>query len=68
MFYKADAELELLGKSVETAIEFSLEIKPTGMKEVLVTILGDVDYPLVPLITKLKEAILCLERDAKLPL
>lgn len=67
MFYKADAEIELRGKSIEMPIEFSLETKPTGMKEILVTVTGEVDYPLVPLIKKLKEAILCLERDVKLP-
>jgi hypothetical protein len=66
-FYNAVAEIELLGKVVEAAIEFSLETKPTGNKEVLVTIQRDVGYPLVPLTSELKKAILALDRDAKLP-
>jgi hypothetical protein len=66
-FYNAVAEIELLGKVIEAAIEFSLEMKPTGMKEVLVTIQRDVDYPLVPLAAELKKTILALDRDAKLP-
>jgi hypothetical protein len=68
MFYNAVAEIELLGQVVETAIEFSLETKPTGAKEIVVTVQDDVDYPLVPLKTALKTAILALDRDAKLPL
>jgi hypothetical protein len=68
MFYKALAVIELPSKAVEAAIEFSLEMKPTGMKEILITINGEVDYPLVPLIAELKKAILDLDRDAKLPL
>jgi hypothetical protein len=66
-FYTADAEIDLLGNVVETPIEFSLELKPTGMKEVLVTIQREIDYPLVPLVTELKQVIIALDRDAKLP-
>jgi hypothetical protein len=68
MFYKAVAEIELMGKIIDTAVEFSLEMKPTGMKEVLVTVVGEIDYPLVPLATELKKLILALDRDAKLPI
>jgi hypothetical protein len=66
-FYTAVAEIELLGDVVETAIEFSLELKPTGMKEVLVTVQQEIDYPLVPLVTELKNTIIALDRDTKLP-
>jgi hypothetical protein len=66
-FYTAVAEIELLGNVVEAVIEFSLELKPTGMKEVLVTILPEIDYPLVPLVTELKKTIIALDRDAGLP-
>jgi hypothetical protein len=67
-FYTADAEIELPGNVVETPVEFSLELKPTGVKEVLVTIQREIDYPLVPLVTELKNTIIALDRDAKLPL
>jgi hypothetical protein len=68
MFYNAIAEIELPGQVVETAIEFSLEMKPTGTKEIVVTVVDGVDYPLVPLKAALKAAIFALDRDAKLPL
>ena len=66
MFYSAVAEVELPGRVVEAAIEFSLETKPTGVKEILVTVEDGIDYPLVPLKAALKKAILALDRDAKL--
>jgi hypothetical protein len=66
-FYTADVEIELLGNVVETIVEFSLELKPTGTKEVLVTLQQSIDYPLVPLITELKKNIIALDQDAKLP-
>jgi hypothetical protein len=68
LFYEAVAEIEFMGRDTETAIEFSLETKPTGMKEVLVTIQQGVDYPLVPLVKELKNTIMTLDRNAKLPL
>jgi hypothetical protein len=68
MFYKAVAEIELLGKTIDAAVEFSLEMKPTGVKEILVSIKEEVDYPLVPLIAEIKKNVLALDRDAKLPL
>ncbi|MDR1468106.1 MAG: hypothetical protein LBT00_02305 [Spirochaetaceae bacterium] len=67
MFYNAVAEIELPGQVVETAIEFSLEMKPTGVKEIVVTVEDGIDYPLVPLKAALKAVILALDRDAKLP-
>jgi hypothetical protein len=67
MFYRAVAEIELPGQVVDAAIEFSLETKPTGVKEIVVTVLDSVDYPLVPLKAALKTAVLALDRDAKLP-
>jgi hypothetical protein len=68
MFYNAVAEIELPGQVVEAAIEFSLEMKPTGVKEIVLSVEDYVDYPLVPLMTALKTTILALDRDAKLPL
>jgi hypothetical protein len=66
-FYTAEAEIELLGGVIETIVEFSLEMKPTGTKEIMITLQQDIDYPLVPLITELKKKIIALDQNAKLP-
>jgi hypothetical protein len=59
--YTGVASLELLGQHVEKKIEFAVEIKPTGAKEISVTMRDDVDYPLVPLLKALREAVLKME-------
>ena len=69
MFFSGCASLELLNASlVERQIDFSIEIKPTGVKEILVTLADPVDYPLIPLIKALKTAIDDLDKNGKLPL
>jgi hypothetical protein len=67
MFYKAVAEIELRGAVSDVALEFSLEMKPIGTKEILVTIHDEVDYPLVPLVAEIKKVITTLDRESKLP-
>jgi hypothetical protein len=68
MFYTAVAEIELLDKVVQAGVDFSIETKPTGLKEIIVTLIDQVDYPLAPLVTALKKTIASLDRDGKLPL
>jgi hypothetical protein len=68
MFYTAVAEIELLGKIIQAGVEFSIETKPTGLKEIIVTLIDQVDYPLVPLVIALKKTIIALDQDGKLPL
>ena len=48
-------------------IDFSVEIKPTGQKEVLVTFLDDLEYPLVPVIKELKKKIDTMHSNGTLP-
>jgi hypothetical protein len=65
--YSGVASLELLGKRLEKQIEFSVEIKPTGSKEIGVSLQEDVDYPLLPLIKQLREVVAAMERAGALP-
>ncbi|MDR2418498.1 MAG: hypothetical protein LBD79_05545 [Treponema sp.] len=68
MFFSGCACLELVANnSVERQIDFSIEIKPTGLKEILVVLAEPVDYPLVPLIRALKVAIEDLDKNGNLP-
>ncbi|MDR0602609.1 MAG: hypothetical protein LBG42_09545 [Treponema sp.] len=60
-------ELELLNKTVERQIDFSIETGPTGHKEITVTFGEKVDYPLVPLIRELKAFINNLDNSGGLP-
>jgi hypothetical protein len=48
-------------------IDFSIEYKPTGQKEISITFIDKVDYPLVPVNKELKNYILELEAANGLP-
>jgi hypothetical protein len=61
------AVLELLKKTVERRIDFSIETKPTGAREISVTLIDEVDYPLVPLNRELKKFIDQLDDNGELP-
>jgi hypothetical protein len=67
MYYSGTMVMDLLGKQIERKIDFSLEMKPTGQKEILITIAEPIDYPLVPLIKELKKFIDKLDFNGKLP-
>jgi hypothetical protein len=68
MFFSGCAGLELgPGNSVERQIDFSIEIKPTGVKEIRVTLAEPVDYPLFPVVKALKTAIDDLDKNGQLP-
>ena len=64
--YTGTAVLEILEKRYERRIEFSIETKPTGAKEVVVNLLEELDYPLVPLLKELRESIGALDRSGVL--
>jgi hypothetical protein len=60
-------EMELLDKPIERAMDFIIETKPTGQKQISVTLAEMVDYPLVPLMRELKKYINDLDEDGGLP-
>ncbi|MDR1411069.1 MAG: hypothetical protein LBI91_02550 [Spirochaetaceae bacterium] len=65
--YSGIAEFELLNKPEERSIDFTIETKPTGQKNIFVTMPEPVDYPLVPLMRELKKFLINLDDAGKLP-
>jgi hypothetical protein len=61
------AEMELWDKPIERAIDFTIETKPTGQKQIAVTIVETVDYPLIPIMRELKKYINDLDENGGLP-
>ncbi|MDR2766774.1 MAG: hypothetical protein LBB82_00445 [Treponema sp.] len=60
--------IELVGKTEEKQIDFTVETKPTGVNEVIVNSLAPVDYPLLPLTREIKKFISALDETGGLPL
>jgi hypothetical protein len=65
--YNCTAVVELINRSQDVHLDFSIEYKPTGQKEILVTLIDKVDYPLVPLNSALKRAIDDMDSAGSLP-
>ncbi|MDR0784477.1 MAG: hypothetical protein LBE74_01145 [Treponema sp.] len=65
--YSSVLVMELMNKIIERKIDFSIEAKPTGQKDILVTIAEPIDYPLVPLLRELKKFINEIDSDGQLP-
>lgn len=65
--FSAVAHIDLPGRPCTGKIEFTIETAPTGKKEIKVRTIDPFDYPLIPLVQKLRESISSLEREGKLP-
>lgn len=65
--FTAKAHIDLPGKKHFGGIEFIIETAPTGKKDISITFVDSVDYPLVPLMLTLKEYILNMDRTGSLP-
>jgi len=65
--YTGVAVIELSNKNSDYRIDFSIEYKPTGFKEIVVSFLDTIDYPLVPVNRELKNFIGELETVGGLP-
>jgi hypothetical protein len=67
--YTVDAVMSLTGNGSETMsrIEFAVEDTALGIPEITVSILDNVEYPLIPVIRILKEHIIDLEKTGQLP-
>jgi len=66
--YTSVAVIEFNNKQENYRIDFSIEVKPTGQKEISVNFIDAVDYPLVPLVKELKQYINDLDNADGLPL
>ena len=67
LLYTGVAVVALTKDPQDFRIDFSIEIKPTGQKEIIVTFLDDLDYPLVPVIKELKSHIDTMHVNGTLP-
>jgi hypothetical protein len=68
LLYTGVAVIELSVKGPQDfRIDFAIEIKPTGQKEIAVTFLDEVDYPLLPVIKELKSMIDTMHGNGTLP-
>ena len=65
--YSGTAVMELISKRVEVPLDFQIEHKPTGQKDIAITLSEKIDYPLVPLQKELKKFISDLDSAGKLP-
>jgi hypothetical protein len=59
--------LELINKTHESQIDFTVETKPTGINEIIVNNMEPVDYPLLPLTKEVKKYISLLDESGGLP-
>jgi hypothetical protein len=65
--YSAEAILEFLDKNLGVAIEFIVEHRPIGGVDVRVSLLDELDYPLLPVVNTIKSHIMDLQELGKLP-
>lgn len=61
------AVIELPIKTIEVPLDFIIEMGPMGNKEFDIELKDKIDYPLLPVMKKLKEYIEKLEVEGKLP-
>ena len=65
--YTGVAVIDMNDVPVDFRIDFSIETKPTGAKEINATFIDTIDYPLVPVIKDLKQYITELDNVGGLP-
>ena len=61
------AVIDMNNGPIDYRIDFSIEYKPTGQKEIGITFIDPIDYPLIPVNKELKAYILELEDANGLP-
>jgi len=67
LLYTGVAVIELTKDAVDYRIDFSVEIKPTGQVDIVVSFLDELDYPLVPVVKELKKIITTMHQNGALP-
>ncbi|MCL2191907.1 MAG: hypothetical protein FWB78_00745 [Treponema sp.] len=67
LLYTGVAVIELFNGTDDYRIEFSIEIKPTGDKDIVVNFNDDIHYPLLPVKRELKKLIATMHSDGDLP-
>ncbi|NLK45815.1 MAG: hypothetical protein GX297_04080 [Treponema sp.] len=54
-------------KTIEVPLNFNIEVSSMGCKNFDIELKDKIDYPLLPVLKKLKEYIAYLEKEGKLP-
>ena len=67
LLFTGVAVIELTKDPEDYRIDFSIEIKPTGVKEISVSFLDDIHYPLLPIVKDLKLHIDNMHTNGLLP-
>jgi hypothetical protein len=65
--YTGVAVIELNKGTANYRIDFCIEYKPTGEKDVTVNFIDTIDYPLVPVNKELKKIIADMDSNGGLP-
>jgi len=65
--YTGVAVIDMNNVHKDYRMDFSIEYKPTGQKEISVSFIDTIDYPLIPLKKELKNFINELEASGRLP-
>jgi len=65
--YTGVAVIEMAKGPADYRIDFTIEYKPTGQKDIIVSFIDTVDYPLIPLNRELKQYISDLDSNGGLP-
>lgn len=62
--YTGRASFALIGdKRASVNFSSTVEIKPTGERDIIVELLDRIDYPVIPIIKSLKSEILSIEKE-----
>jgi hypothetical protein len=65
--YTGVAVIEMTKGPADYRIDFTIEYKPTGQKDIIISFIDKVDYPLIPLNRELKQYISDLDSNGGLP-
>jgi hypothetical protein len=65
--YTGVVVIEMNKAQKDYRIDFSIETKPTGQKEITVTFIDKIDYPLLPINKELKILINEMDNSGSLP-
>jgi len=65
--FTGTAVIEMNNVQKDYRIDFSIEYKPTGQKEINVSFIDTIDYPLIPINRELKNLIAQMEANGGLP-
>ena len=65
--YTGVVVMELVKDPADYRIDFAIEHKPTGVKEISITLIDKIDYPLLPVTKELKVYIDTLDSNGGLP-